>query len=52
MNIMDIGGGFPGTDLTDDYIRQLNKCRPGYLDDPNDITDYSVISEPGRYFAT
>lgn len=55
MNILDIGGGFPGVDLTGD--------QPTFSDIANVInealdlhfpveSEVKIIAEPGRYFAT
>lgn len=42
MNIMDIGGGFPGHELTDKLVNTLQSCRPGIYSKMNDeeMTDY------------
>ena len=51
INTIDIGGGFPGVDLTirfEDIARRVND---GMGDFFGDMPDVQFISEPGRYFA-
>jgi ornithine decarboxylase len=53
MNLIDIGGGFPGTDnakvLFETMAEVINKSIDELFNDRNDIT---FIAEPGRYFVS
>lgn len=55
MNILDIGGGFPGTDNFDNaptfekLAVEINDALDKYF---SDIDSLQIIAEPGRYFAT
>ena len=53
MNLIDIGGGFPGTDdgkvLFETMAEVINKSIDELFKDRNDIT---FIAEPGRYFVS
>jgi len=50
MNVLDIGGGFPGTEPTifKQIAEEINKSLDEYF---NDVDSINVIAEPGRYFA-
>lgn len=39
---MDIGGGFPGVDLTDKFVEAFKSTH-------NDPLGYQIIAEPGRF---
>lgn len=54
MNILDIGGGFPGHELDDKLVNTLASCKPDpYKKNENgEINDYKVFAEPGRHIAT
>lgn len=45
MTIMDIGGGFPGNELSDELVDVLKATK-------NDPLGYEVIAEPGRHICT
>jgi ornithine decarboxylase len=53
MNILDIGGGFPGTDdgpVTFEQLgKEINESIDIYF---NDIPDIKIIAEPGRFMNT
>jgi ornithine decarboxylase len=53
MNLIDIGGGFPGIDDTiinfESITNVINKSINEYF---NDLPDIKFIAEPGRYFVT
>jgi ornithine decarboxylase len=55
MKILDIGGGFPGTDDGDikfeDIAEQINKSLDKYFNE-DEFPDLKIIAEPGRYFAS
>ncbi len=44
MGILNLGGGFPATDLTDELIEVLKETK----DDP---LGYKVVAEPGRHLS-
>lgn len=45
MELLDVGGGFPSSDIGPNVIKALNATR----DDP---LGYKVIAEPGRHFSS
>lgn len=45
MNILDIGGGFPGNEISDELVKTLEETK-------NDPLGYETIAEPGRYITT
>ena len=45
MELLDVGGGFPSSDIGPNVIQALNATR----DDP---LGYKVIAEPGRHFSS
>lgn len=49
LNLVDIGGGYMGNDITllDNYAKHINQGIKLYFPDPS----VNFISEPGRYFA-
>ena len=51
MNLLDIGGGFPGNTGTEDYFAEIATAVNRALDEhfPDDGT-VRVIAEPGRYY--
>jgi ornithine decarboxylase len=51
MNLLDIGGGFPGNTGTEDYFAEIAKAVNTSLDEhfPND-GQTQIIAEPGRYY--
>jgi len=54
MNLLDIGGGFPGTYKDslvsfEDMAKAINEGIDTYF---SDVEDLRLIAEPGRYFAT
>ena len=51
MNLLDIGGGFPGNTGTEDYFAEIASAVNRALDEhfPDDGT-VRVIAEPGRYY--
>lgn len=51
MNLLDIGGGFPGNSGTEDYFAQVAQAINEALDEhfPED-GDIRIIAEPGRYY--
>jgi len=48
MKVLDIGGGFPGTDQEEISLPQISKLMRPYLD--RDWRGVELISEPGRFF--
>ena len=55
MNLLDIGGGFPGhdTDESNDFFVSIADTIKQQLNDSfSDIPNLRVIAEPGRFFAT
>ena len=53
MNLLDIGGGFPGKDVPGLCFEDMAKAINSALDDFfNEWQDLKVISEPGRFFVT
>ena len=44
MTALDVGGGFPNDDLTEEIVQALRITK----DDP---LNYRVIAEPGRHFS-
>lgn len=52
MNLLDIGGGFPGTENGDITFRQIADILREPLDKLFDPANVRVIAEPGRYIAT
>lgn len=54
MNVLDIGGGFPGSKeesgaTIEEIAKVINECIDTYF---SDIKDLELISEPGRFFAS
>jgi ornithine decarboxylase len=51
MNLLDIGGGFPGNTGTEDYFAEIAAAVNIALDEhfPND-SNVRIIAEPGRYY--
>jgi ornithine decarboxylase len=51
MNLLDIGGGFPGNTGTEDYFTEIAAAVNAALDQhfPND-DNIRIIAEPGRYY--
>jgi len=51
MNLLDIGGGFPGNTGTEDYFAEIATAVNAALEEhfPNDGT-IRIIAEPGRYY--
>jgi ornithine decarboxylase len=51
MNLLDIGGGFPGNTGTEDYFNEIATAVNAALDEhfPND-DNVRIIAEPGRYY--
>jgi len=51
MNLLDIGGGFPGNSGTEDYFAEIATAVNAALEEyfPNDGT-VRIIAEPGRYY--
>jgi diaminopimelate decarboxylase len=51
MNLLDLGGGFPGNTGTEDYFAEITAAVNTALDEhfPNDNT-VRIIAEPGRYY--
>ena len=51
MNLLDIGGGFPGNTGTEDYFAEIATAVNAALDEhfPDDNT-VRIIAEPGRYY--
>lgn len=51
MNLLDLGGGFPGNSGTEDYFSEIANAVNLALDEhfPNDGT-VRIIAEPGRYY--
>lgn len=51
MNLLDIGGGFPGNTGTEDYFGEIAKAVNAALEEhfPDD-GNIQIIAEPGRYF--
>ncbi len=51
MNLLDIGGGFPGNTGTEDYFSEIATAVNAALEEhfPNDGT-VRIIGEPGRYY--
>jgi ornithine decarboxylase len=51
MNLLDIGGGFPGNTGTEDYFVEIATAVNAALEEhfPNDGT-IRIIAEPGRYY--
>ena len=51
MNLLDIGGGFPGNLGTEDYFSEIsmavNQALEEYFPDDGNI---QIIAEPGRYY--
>jgi ornithine decarboxylase len=51
MNLLDIGGGFPGNTGTEDYFAEIsaavNRALDEYFPDEDSV---QVIAEPGRYY--
>jgi ornithine decarboxylase len=51
MNLLDIGGGFPGNTGTEDYFAEIalavNKALDEYFPDDGTVR---IIAEPGRYY--
>jgi ornithine decarboxylase len=58
LKILDIGGGFPGTDDTnikfEDIAKTINESIDEYFSEQDFSEDYGlqIIAEPGRYFAS
>lgn len=55
MNFLDIGGGFPGHDnkeSTDRFIEIAHNVNQQLETSFADISNFEVIAEPGRFFAT
>lgn len=53
MYLLDIGGGFPGYDASNDkFIAIANAINEQLEKSFSDIPDLRVIAEPGRFFAT
>ncbi|RWS14376.1 ornithine decarboxylase 2-like protein, partial [Dinothrombium tinctorium] len=52
MNILDIGGGFPGTSSVPITFDEIAKVVGDSLNDhfPEDECDVAIIAEPGRYY--
>lgn len=51
MNLLDIGGGFPGNTGTEDYFAEISQAINKALDEhfPDDGR-IRIIAEPGRYY--
>lgn len=51
MNLLDIGGGFPGNTGTEDYFAEISAAVNNTLDEhfPDD-GNIRIIAEPGRYY--
>ena len=51
MNLLDIGGGFPGNTGTEDYFAEISHAINKALDEhfPDD-GKIRIIAEPGRYY--
>jgi ornithine decarboxylase len=51
MNLLDIGGGFPGNTGTEDYFSEIAQAVNKALDEhfPED-GNIRIIAEPGRYY--
>lgn len=51
MNLLDIGGGFPGNSGTEDYFAEISHAINKALDEhfPDD-GNIRIIAEPGRYY--
>ncbi|CAF0926465.1 unnamed protein product [Rotaria sp. Silwood1] len=51
MNLLDIGGGFPGNSGTEDYFSEISAAVNKTLDEhfPDD-GNIRIIAEPGRYY--
>jgi len=51
MNLLDIGGGFPGNTGTEDYFAEIATAVNTALEEhfPND-DQIRIIAEPGRYY--
>lgn len=51
MNLLDIGGGFPGNSGTEDYFAEIATAINAVLEEhfPND-GNIRIIAEPGRYY--
>jgi ornithine decarboxylase len=51
MNLLDLGGGFPGNTGTEDYFAEIatavNRALEEYFPDDGSIR---IIAEPGRYY--
>lgn len=45
MELLDLGGGFPSGDLSDNLVKNLKKTE-------NNPLGYRVIAEPGRHFSS
>jgi ornithine decarboxylase len=55
MRLLDIGGGFPGTDAFPDQFADMGNTISRCLDQlfpESDFDNIRVIAEPGRFFAT
>lgn len=51
MNLLDIGGGFPG--VNDDFFIQICDAIKSQLEESfSDVPNLRVIAEPGRFFVT
>lgn len=51
MKLLDIGGGFPGSDNNGTVFKKFaDAIKAGLKQNFNDIPDLEVIAEPGRYF--
>uniref|UniRef100_H2YTU3 ornithine decarboxylase n=1 Tax=Ciona savignyi TaxID=51511 RepID=H2YTU3_CIOSA len=51
MTLLDIGGGFPGNDASDEILHQMTTEIRKYLDEHFPLAcGIDIIAEPGRYF--